>query len=65
MSGLGKDVSGVVRISWDEVRAGTFPDIVLHMYVPILKVALSPVVEVLVSLLLCLDVVGSFPTLLL
>ena len=26
MLGLGKDVSGVVRISWDEVRAGTFPD---------------------------------------
>ena len=26
MSGLGKDVSGMVRISQDEVRAGTFPD---------------------------------------
>ena len=26
MSGSGKDVSGVVRISWDEVGAGTFPD---------------------------------------
>ena len=26
MSGLGKDMSGMVRISRDEVRAGTFPD---------------------------------------
>ena len=26
MSGLGKDVSGMVRISRDEVGAGTFPD---------------------------------------
>ena len=26
MLGLGKDVSGMVRISWDEVGAGTFPD---------------------------------------
>ena len=26
MSGSGKDVSGVVRISRDEVGAGTFPD---------------------------------------
>ena len=26
MSGSGKDVSGVVGISRDEVRAGTFPD---------------------------------------
>ena len=29
MSGSGKDVSGVVGISWDEVGAGTFPDIML------------------------------------
>ena len=29
MSGSGKDVSGVVGISWDEVGAGTFPDIPL------------------------------------
>ena len=27
MLGSGKDVLGMVRISWDEVRAGTFPDI--------------------------------------
>ena len=27
MSGSGKDVLGVVGIIWDEVRAGTFPDI--------------------------------------
>ena len=26
MSGLGKDVLGMVGISRDEVRAGTFPD---------------------------------------
>ena len=26
MSGSGKDVSGVVGISWDGVGAGTFPD---------------------------------------
>ena len=26
MLGLGKDVSGMVGISWDEVGAGTFPD---------------------------------------
>ena len=26
MSGSGKDVSGMVGISWDEVGAGTFPD---------------------------------------
>ena len=26
MSGSGKGVSGMVRISWNEVRAGTFPD---------------------------------------
>ena len=26
MSGLGKDMSGMVRSSQNEVRAGTFPD---------------------------------------
>ena len=26
MLGLGKDVSGMVGISWDGVGAGTFPD---------------------------------------
>ena len=29
MLGLRKDVLGMVRISWNEVRAGTFPDNVL------------------------------------
>ena len=30
MSGSGKDVLGMVGISWDGVRAGTFPDNKVH-----------------------------------
>ena len=51
MSGSGKDVSGGVGISWDEVRAGTFPDtcLVQHWMV-LLKVSQLSVCILLVGL---------------